>query len=104
MNAYVPASPPVHIVADVRGARGLIMRAQFDLADLGLDCQTLNDIGDDMSTLIAEWHGRRRPPDPEAWDPRRAWNPCDPSSGMVPGWIEQAAFDWRAERTRRRRR
>lgn len=95
---------PPDVLASVKTARLYLMDGQFMLADSGFECLLLNDINSDVVELLSDWAGRGRPPEPEAWDPRRAWNPCDPSSPMVPDWIARAAVEWCADRDRRRRR
>ena len=85
----------------VGGANRLLLEATFRFDEGGYVCQTLNDISAVTAELVADLHGRPVPLEP---DVRRLWNPCDPSSGMIPDWMTRVAVEWRSERDRRARR
>ncbi|MFD1987982.1 hypothetical protein ACFSOZ_36800 [Mesorhizobium newzealandense] len=76
---------PAPVLSSVRMARGHLMNAVFRLDDEGYSCRLLNSLNDGTATLLAEWHGRRRP-----------------SIEEVPDYFVQAAIEWRALRDRRR--
>ncbi|MER9484716.1 hypothetical protein NKI50_01800 [Mesorhizobium sp. M0563] len=93
MNETVPGA----VVAAVRVTRFSLLDAQFRLDDADYECMLLDSLVGGSAALLAEWAGRRVPQDP---DPRRLWNPCDPSSGYVPEWMTEAAIEWRLSKRR----
>ncbi|RWE53858.1 MAG: hypothetical protein EOS24_26060 [Mesorhizobium sp.] len=88
---------PNVVISSVKVARAHLMLGQFCLDGFGYECATLDDLNSDCAVLLSEWQGRFRPPEP---DVRRLWNPCDPSSGLVPEWMTEAAIEWRRSKRR----
>ncbi|MFD1983537.1 hypothetical protein ACFSOZ_12740 [Mesorhizobium newzealandense] len=77
---------PAPVLSSVRMARGHLLNAAFRLDDEGYSCRLLNSLNDGTATLLAEWHGRRRPSIAEE----------------LPSYVVAAAIEWRALRDRRR--
>lgn len=74
-------------------ARNHLLGATLNLDEAGFESPDLNHAYGLVAGLVADWSWRDRP----AFD---LWNPCDPSSGQIPGWVEQASIEWRATRRR----
>jgi hypothetical protein len=94
----LPSYEQIAIAGAVRcvgGANRLLLEATFRFDEGGYICEALNDISAATAELVADLHGRPVPIGP---DVRRLWNPCDPSSGMIPDWMTRVAVDWRRAR------
>ncbi|MCT7375737.1 hypothetical protein [Chelativorans salis] len=89
---------PDNVLHAVKLARHFLADAQFRLDYRGFRCPALDDLHADAAGLICDWQGRLRPVPP---DVRRLWNPCDPSSGLVPAYVADAAREYRRTRGRR---
>jgi len=81
----------------VQCARNHVFVAHCNIDAAGFSCDALSDLYADAAALVADWHDRPVPSDP---DMRRLWNPCDPSSGEIPDWMVRAATEWRGQKRR----